>query len=201
MTPRFPILLAIATATVVAGLSLAGCSDGSGSPAGRASAAAASAKTGAAAKVGAAATTPATTPSPAAACMVGTWHADSVAITSGSGTLSGGAGATWTIGAGGGETVDWTGSAAFTEKGMALFHYLGTETEQVVAPGGAATSGSWSARVLTDSRQAVEPTGTKPVPSTAGVTPTGTWSCSGSALTIDSSASGSSVVVTLTRAS
>jgi hypothetical protein len=139
--------------------------------------------------------------------MVGHWTASSVQISHSGGSFSGGAGATWDIGANGAETIDWNNSGYFLIAGNPDYRYTGTETDTVQIPTSSASAGAWSAKVDTDVRTAVySPTiasatgkSSEPVPSTAGLQVGGTWTCSGSSLTIDAVADGSTIDVHLTR--
>lgn len=196
---------AVVTMGVAVAVMATGCSSSSKT--------ASSATTATASKTGAAATTTSaanatvaaasstTAAAGATACMVGKWSASSVKISASGGSFTGAQGASWTIGADGSETIDWDNSGFFEVAGAAEYRYTGSQTEQVVIS--AAGSGTWSAKVLTDARTAVysAAVGKAPmaVPSTAGLTETGTFTCTASAMTVTVTVDGSTVVTSLTR--
>jgi len=140
--------------------------------------------------------------------MVGTWSASAVDISASGGSFAGGAGATWTIDDNGSEVIDWDRSGYFDIAGNPDYRYTGSQSDTVRIPTTAATTGTWSAHVDTDNRTALyspqiaSVTGktSVPVPSTAGLDETGTWSCSGSEMTIAVTVEGSTVKVNLVRA-
>ncbi len=134
--------------------------------------------------------------------MVGSWSATNVSL---NGSTDGGVGSRWTIAATGQETIDWDGSGYFSTGGQSTYRYEGEQTAVVkIVPG---ASGKWSSRITSAAVTAfyssaiAEATGKKsePIPSSAGVAESGSWSCSASTMRIVVSAEGSTIAVTLAR--
>jgi hypothetical protein len=105
--------------------------------------------------------------------------------------VSGGAGAHWALSPDGNAVMDYGGSAPLVNPsdGMKL-QYTGVETDRVTFPPGTpttATSGTWTAIVLSSSVIATVTIGTltktEPVKSVPGTTAQGNWTCKGNDMT------------------
>jgi hypothetical protein len=143
-------------------------------------------------------------------CMVGRWTAVNVDITTeGHHGLDGGRGSHWTIYPNGHEIINWSGSGPFSLVGDPQFRYSGGSTETVLIPAAGLSAGRWSAHIDTADVIAIysaglaEITGKKSVavPSSAGISDGGRWTCTPGMLTVRASAEGSTITVELRKAS
>ena len=149
---------------------------------------------------GSADSTPKPSKSPAAACMVGTWTVTDGELELPSGTLSGMAGAVWTITNEGKLTEDFDGSKPIDVQGT-LADYAGTQVETLTLPSASATSGDLleSAELSSTITFGGHALGGQPFHNSVG-TKAGTWSCSGNSMTISSQTSFSTEVFHFARA-
>jgi hypothetical protein len=143
-------------------------------------------------------------------CMVGAWTAVNVDIsTGGHHGLAGGRGSHWTIYPNGHEVINWAGSRPFSLAGEPQFTYAGSSTETVQLPAAGLSAGRWAAHIDTDEITAIysaglaEITGKKTVavPSDAGISDGGHWTCTPGMLKVTANAEGSTITVDLRSAS
>jgi hypothetical protein len=139
-------------------------------------------------------------------CMVGAWTAVNVDITTeGHHGLEGGRGSHWRIYPNGHEIINWAGSGPFALAGDPQFTYSGSSTETVLIPAAGQSAGRWAAHIDTADVIAIyspglaEITGKKSVavPSDAGISDSGHWTCTPGMLTVTANAEGSSITVEL----